>query len=114
MVALSTVDVNCAATRISPDATAFGVRDPQWDFDAIAQWTDPADVEKCIAWSRETWSALEPHSAGNVYINHLAADEGAQRIRASYGNNYERLLALRHQYDPTNLFRHNQNIQHVG
>jgi FAD/FMN-containing dehydrogenase len=86
------------------------LREPQWDFDAIAQWTDPADADRCIAWAREVWSTLEPYSAGNVYINHLGDDEGLARIRASYGRNYERLVALKQTYDPTNLFRHNQNI----
>ena len=111
LCAIGMFHLHGAATRISPEATAFGAREPQWDFDAIAQWTDPADADQCITWSRETWAAMEPFSAGNVYINHLAADEGVGRIRASYGNNYERLVALKHQYDPTNLFRHNQNIQ---
>jgi FAD/FMN-containing dehydrogenase len=108
--ALGFFHMHGAATRVAPDATAFGLREPQWDFDAIAQWTDPADADRCIAWAREVWSTLEPYSAGNVYINHLGDDEGLARIRASYGRNYERLVALKQTYDPTNLFRHNQNI----
>ena len=62
------------------------------------------------AWAREYWEALHPYSAGGAYVNMMMDDEGEARIRASYGDNYDRLAAVKAQYDPANLFRVNQNI----
>ena len=98
-----------AVTRIDRDATAFGLRDDQWDYDVISQWTDPAEAADHIKWTREFWTAVEPFATGEVYVNHLDAEE-ATRIRAAYSRNYDRLVALKNKYDPTNLFRLNQNI----
>jgi FAD/FMN-containing dehydrogenase len=102
--------VHGAANRVGPDETAFGLRQDQWDFDVISQWLDPAEAQGQVRWTREFWGAVEPYSTGGVYVNHLAADDG-ERVRASYGNNYERLAALKQKYDPTNLFRLNQNVR---
>src|SRR5215470_14485802 len=102
--------VHGAATRVDRNATAFGMRDDQWDYDVISQWTDPTEASRHIQWTREFWSAVEPFASGDVYINHLDAEE-ATRIRAAYSHGYERLVALKNKYDPTNLFRMNQNIK---
>jgi FAD/FMN-containing dehydrogenase len=99
-----------AATRVDRDATAFGLRDDQWDYDVISQWTDTAESAGHVQWTREFWSAVEPFASGQVYVNHLDAEEGT-RIRAAYTHGYERLVALKNKYDPTNLFRLNQNIK---
>ena len=99
-----------AAARVDPNATAFGLRDDQWDYDVISQWTDPAESARHIQWTREFWTAVEPFATGEVYVNHLDAEE-ATRIRAAYSRGYERLVALKNKYDPTNLFRLNQNIR---
>jgi FAD/FMN-containing dehydrogenase len=99
-----------AATRVDRDSTAFGLRDEQWDYDVISQWTDPAEAAGHIQWTREFWTAVEPFASGDVYVNHLDAEE-ATRIRAAYGHGYDRLVALKNKYDPTNLFRMNQNIR---
>ena len=99
-----------AAARVDRDATAFGARDDQWDYDVISQWTDPAESADHIRWTREFWTAVEPFASGDVYVNHLDAEE-ATRIRAAYHHNYDRLVALKNKYDPTNLFRLNQNIK---
>ena len=99
-----------AAVRVDRDATAFGLRDDQWDYDVISQWTDPAEAAGHIKWTREFWTAVEPFSTGDVYVNHLDAEE-ATRIRGAYSRNYDRLVALKNKYDPTNLFRLNQNIR---
>ena len=53
---------------------------------------------------------MQPFSSGGVYVNYLG-EEGEDRVKAAYGRNYERLVALKNKYDPTNLFRHNQNIR---
>jgi FAD/FMN-containing dehydrogenase len=100
-----------AATRADPNGTAFGLRDDQWDYDVISQWNDPAEAPGHIQWTRNFWNAVEPFATGEVYVNHLDAEEGTTRIRAAYGRNYDRLVALKNRYDPTNLFRLNQNIK---
>ena len=99
-----------AAARVDRNATAFGLREDQWDYDVISQWTDPAESAGHIQWTRDFWTAVEPFATGEVYVNHLDAEE-ATRIRAAYGPGYERLVALKNKYDPTNLFRLNQNIK---
>jgi FAD/FMN-containing dehydrogenase len=99
-----------AATRVDKNATAFGLRDEQWDYDVISQWVDPAEAPQHIQWTRDFWNAVEPFASGEVYVNHLDAEEGG-RIRAAYHHNYDRLVALKNKYDPTNLFRLNQNIR---
>jgi hypothetical protein len=100
-----------AATRVDPNDTAFGARDDQWDYDVISQWADVAETPGHIQWTREFWTAVEPFASGNVYVNHLDAEEGTTRIKAAYGRNYDRLVALKNKFDPTNLFRLNQNIK---
>jgi FAD/FMN-containing dehydrogenase len=100
-----------AATRVDADETAFGARDDQWDYDVISQWTDLAESAGHIQWTREFWTAVEPFASGQVYVNHLDAEEGTTRIKAAYSRNYQRLVALKNKYDPTNLFRLNQNIK---
>jgi FAD/FMN-containing dehydrogenase len=99
-----------AAARVDRNATAFGLRHDQWDYDVISQWTDPAESADNIGWTREYWNAVEPFASGEVYVNHLDAEE-ATRIRAAYGGSYDRLVALKNKYDPANLFRMNQNIR---
>jgi FAD/FMN-containing dehydrogenase len=99
-----------AAARVDRNATAFGLRDDQWDYDVISQWNDPAESADHIQWTREFWTAVEPFATGEVYVNHLDSEE-ATRIRAAYSQGYERLVALKNKYDPTNLFRLNQNIK---
>jgi len=98
-----------AATQVPTTATAFGHREDQWDFDIIAQWTDPATANEHIAWARNFWQAVAPFSTG-VYVNHLDADDQAARVQSAYGANYERLAAVKRVYDPTNFFRLNHNI----
>jgi FAD/FMN-containing dehydrogenase len=99
-----------AATRVAPTATAFAPRRPQWDFDAIGQWAEAAQSPTHIAWVRALWSELEPHLKGSAYVNHLAADDRPEKVRASFGENYARLRTLKAAYDPKNLFRVNANI----
>jgi FAD/FMN-containing dehydrogenase len=102
--------VHGAAARVDCDATAFGQRADQWDYDVISQWTDGAGAGH-IEWTRAFWNAVEPFASGGVYVNHLDAEEGTTRIRAAYRHGYDRLVALKNRYDPTNLFRLNQNIK---
>jgi FAD/FMN-containing dehydrogenase len=98
-----------AATRVDPDATAFGQRGEMWDYDVISQWTEGAAAPH-IEWTREFWNAVEPFASG-AYVNHLDAEEGTTRIHSAYRRGFDRLVALKNKYDPTNLFRLNQNIR---
>ena len=99
-----------AITRIPETQTAFGARRAQWDLDAIGQWTDGAESCRHISWVRELWGRLEPHLQASAYINHIAADDQPEKIRASFGANYQRLRAIKSVYDKANLFRLNSNI----
>jgi len=110
MSALLFFNMHGAATRVAPTATAFAPRRTQWDFDAIGQWADAGESAKHVAWVRALWSKLEPHLQGSAYVNHLAADDRPEKVRASFGENYNRLRALKAVYDPKNLFRVNANI----
>ncbi len=99
-----------AASRVGRSDTAFWHRDVQYDFIPTSIWTDPAESEKHTTWLRELWETLRPFSAGAVYVNNLG-EEGEDRVSAAYGDNYERLVALKNKYDPTNFFRLNANIE---
>jgi FAD/FMN-containing dehydrogenase len=100
-----------AASR--PRDTAFSHRKPGFNFAALASWLEPQHADASAAWIRGFFDALKPFFASGVYSNYLADDEGA-RVRAAYGGAYERLLAVKRVYDPTNVFRLNQNIDPAG
>jgi len=110
MSALLFFHMHGAAARVSPTATAFAPRRAQWDFDAIGQWADGRESATHIAWVRALWGKLEPHLKGSAYVNHLAADDRPEKVRASFGENYALLRTLKAAYDPKNLFRVNANI----
>jgi FAD/FMN-containing dehydrogenase len=99
-----------AASRVDPTATAFPHRDEHYDFLILSQWADPAESERNVEWTRSLFEAMDPFFGEGVYVNNLG-DEGEDRVMAAYGANYGRLLALKGKYDPTNLFRRNQNIK---
>ena len=65
---------------------------------------------RCISWSRELFQEAQPHATGGVYVNFMPEDE-ADRVGNAYGGNYDRLVEIKGEYDPTNLFRVNHNIQ---
>ena len=103
-----------AVSRADRDATAFAHRDVEYSFTALGVCATPAEAGKCVQWARDFWSAMQPSSTGGVYVNYLGreADEGPERIKAAYGpEKYARLVALKNRYDPSNLFRLNQNIK---
>lgn len=96
--------------RVGKTDTAYYHRDLQYDLIALSVWTDPADTERNIRWARDLYAAWEPHLPGGVYVNDLG-EEGEERVRQAYRENYPRLAALKAKYDPTNFFRMNQNIK---
>ncbi len=99
-----------AVSRVAPEATAYTHRDAQFVMNVHGRWADPANDTKCIAWARELFQAAAPFATGGVYVNFLTQDEG-ERVKTAYGSNYDRLVTLKKKFDPTNLFRMNQNIR---
>jgi hypothetical protein len=100
-----------AYARTAPAATAYSHRRTTYDVVIIGNWAKPADNERNIAWVRGLFAAVQPQVSRAVYVNFLDTDDGADRVRAAYGDNYERLVALKRKYDPTNFFRMNQNVK---
>ncbi len=103
-------DGDGAMSRVAEDATAFGHRNWPYNFLVTSVWTDAADTDANIRWTREFWAAMQPFLADAAYVNYLG-ELGEEGIRAAYGRKYERLAALKNKYDPTNFFRMNQNIK---
>jgi FAD/FMN-containing dehydrogenase len=103
-----------AMSRVTPNTTAFAHRRAPYDFIIFSVWPDRAENDRHIRWTREFWQAMRPFFADGVYMNALSDDEGVDRIRAAYGTSYERLVAVKNQYDPANFFRVNQNIAPSG
>jgi hypothetical protein len=101
--------IDGAASRVASDATPWAYRDTRFVEVFVGATPDPAENEAIISWTRETWDALHPFSAGGGYVNFMM-EEGTDRIRATYRDNYDRLARIKAIYDPGNLFRVNQNI----
>jgi FAD/FMN-containing dehydrogenase len=102
--------INRAAHRVGAEETAFSYRDASFSEVIVGVDPDPANNERMIAWARDYWLALHPYSAGGGYIN-MMMDEGEDNVKAAYRDNYARLARVKATYDPTNLFRVNQNIK---
>jgi FAD/FMN-containing dehydrogenase len=102
-----------AASRIAASETAFPHRYDHLQFGLHPTTQNPADCAAMIRWAREGWQAMQPFVERALYVNALedALEEGEQRVREAYGPNYERLVALKNKYDPTNFFRLNANIK---
>jgi FAD/FMN-containing dehydrogenase len=105
--------INGAASRVGKHDTAWNYRDATWAQVMVGVDPDPANKEKITSWAKSYFDALHPHSAGGAYVNFMM-DEGEDRVKATYGDNYERLVAIKNKYDPQNLFRVNQNIRPTG
>jgi FAD/FMN-containing dehydrogenase len=99
-----------AAARVPADAMAFSRRDAEFVLNVHTRWDDPADDARCIEWAREFFAAMSAHALGSVYVNFMPNDE-RDRVQAAYGANFARLAAIKAKWDPTNLFRMNQNIE---
>ncbi len=102
-----------AVGRVPQEATAYTHRDAAFVLNVHGRWADPAQDEKCIGWARGLFNACTPFATGGAYVNFLTQEEGA-RVKAAYGSNYDRLVRVKTQYDPRNLFRVNQNIAPTG
>lgn len=96
--------------KIKTEDTAFSNRNYQYNFHIVSIWEDKNESEKNLQWAKSFWKEMEPFMSNQVYLNFVGSEEEA-KIKAAYGDNYERLVALKNKYDPTNLFRMNQNIK---
>ena len=101
--------INGAAHQHSNSDTPWTYRDATWSEVIVGVDPDPAKRELIINWARDYWQALHPFGAGGAYVNFMM-EEGADRIRATYGENYDRLAEIKAKYDPGNFFNVNQNI----
>ncbi len=100
-----------AIQRVGRHDTAYSHRDVEYVHIVLAVDADPAKMPENMDWMRHYYDALRPYSAEGGYVNFLMADEGQGRVKATYRDNYDRLVDVKTKYDPTNLFRVNQNIK---
>ena len=103
--------IDGAVHRVGRDQTAWGARDATWSMVIAGIDPNPQKAGELKRWGRGYWDAVHRFNPGGAYVNFMMDDEGDARVRASYGDNYVRLAEVKKRYDPTNLFRVNQNIQ---
>jgi FAD/FMN-containing dehydrogenase len=103
--------IDGAVRRMAKDQTAWNCRDATWSMVIAGIDPDPQKAASVTRWTKAYWEAVHPYDLGGAYPNFMMDDEGEARLKASYGDNYGRLAALKKKYDPANLFRVNQNIR---
>jgi len=100
-----------AVARVADDATPMTKRNAPWITHPFAVWEDATDDDACIAWARGFRDDIAHHANGGIYLNFIG-NEGPERVRAAFGEEkYARLATIKREYDPTNVFRGNQNIE---
>jgi len=102
--------INGAAHNTKQNETAWSYREATWGEVIVGVDPDPANRDSITKWARDYWEDLHPFNAGGAYLN-MMMDEGEERVRAAYRDNYERLSKIKAKYDPKNFFRMNQNIR---
>lgn len=101
-----------AMQRVNNSETAFMGREAAFLYSVDCIWDDPAKNDEVVAYARNQLAEMEPYSPGGLYVNFAGlGEEGNALVRSAYGANYNRLVALKDKYDPTNLFRINQNVK---
>jgi FAD/FMN-containing dehydrogenase len=100
-----------AVHRIGKQETAWSARDANWSMVIAGIDPNPQKAGAVTRWTKDYWAAVHPHDLAGGYSNFMMDDEGESRVKATYGENYPRLAALKAKYDPANLFRINQNIR---
>ncbi len=103
--------INGAAHRPKNNATPWSHRTANWSEVIVGVDPDPANADHITSWARNYWEALHPFGTGGAYVNFMMENEGEDRVRATYGENYQRLEEIKAKYDPENFFRINQNIR---
>lgn len=101
--------IDGAVHRVGNTDTAFSYRDANWAGVIVGIDPDPINRDKITKWCKDYFDALHPYSSGGAYVNFMM-EEGQERVRASFRDNYDRLAAIKKKYDPANFFRVNQNI----
>ena len=104
--------IDGAVQRVGASDTAWAHRDVTWSSVTAGVDPDPRNAEVISRWAADYWDALHPYSAGGAYVNFMM-DEGPDRVRATYGANYDRLCAVKAVYDPDNTLCVNQNLPSV-
>ena len=102
--------IDGAVHRVGEHETAFAYRGSRWAQVIVGVDPEPRNADAIRSWTVDYWDALRPYSASGAYVNFMMADEGQERVRSTYRDNYERLARIKGEYDPDNLFRVNQNI----
>jgi len=103
--------VDGAVNQVGPEETAWSYRDVTFSQVIVGVDPDPAMAPALRRWTVDYWRATHPYSAGGAYVNFMMDDEGQERVRATFGSNYDRLAEVKGEYDPENVFRINQNIR---
>ncbi|MBN8860213.1 MAG: FAD-binding oxidoreductase [Sphingobacteriales bacterium] len=103
-------NISGVAAEVGKNETAWNYRGANYAMVIVGITNDAAEKEKVTNWAKEYWSVMHPYSMGGAYVNFMM-DEGADRVKASYGDNYKKLAEVKAKYDPGNLFRVNQNIK---
>jgi hypothetical protein len=99
-----------ALARVDPAATAAGGCDAPYLLEILANWEDPAHSEANVAWARDLFAAAQPFSNGRTNLNFPGLGDEPDFVRAAFGDSWSRLVEVKRRYDPTNLFRLNQNV----
>ncbi len=102
--------IDGAVHRVGPSETAWSCRNAMWSMVIAGIDPDPSKAEAITNWAKAYWEAIHPYTMGGAYVNFMM-EEGEDRVKATYGDNYDRLVKIKNKYDPTNLFRVNQNIK---
>ncbi len=101
-----------AVSRVGVGDTAFPHRAAGYNFVVLSEWMNAAITDRCVAWARDSYAAMQPFMGTGRYVNYLdASDEAGDPVAAAYGSNYGRLRELKTKYDPENFFHMNQNIR---
>jgi hypothetical protein len=102
--------ISGAASRVGAEETPWAYRDANYAGVIVGVDPDPSNAGKITDWCKAYWEGLHPYSSGGAYSNFMM-EEGQERVQASYKHNYKRLVTIKQKYDPTNVFRVNQNIK---
>lgn len=106
--------MNGAVQEVDPGDTAFARRDCKFVLNIAGIWEDPADTEDNVAWVRDYYDAVHPHSGFEGGYTNFMTEEDQDRVRENYGESYDRLAEVKGRWDPDNLFRLNQNVAPAG
>ena len=105
--------ISGAVSKVGTSDTPWAHRDAKYAEVIVGVDSNPASAEKITDWCKDYWEALHPYSSGGAYLNFMMSEgeDGQERVKSSYGVNYERLTSIKKKYDPNNFFRVNQNIK---